>query len=373
MGETARILHFRARTASTPCAVHEAPRLALEYLKVQRDQRSEESVAQTLSDPDILSAICRLLREQRDISPQDVAEEASWIFRWIGDRTQALGVFDERDYFLGESAFIAGSAYRQLGRRREALLWLDRAEAAFRHTVNPGPGLSNIAYTRLALRFEMGQYEEVLELIPSVSTSFRKYGMDIDLAKSTLLQAMALKQCGRLGEALEILEHVQCLPAVTRDSALRARILAEVGDIHQIGGDFDQAIVPYTKAMALLENAAPSVALADLKMFVGSAYREHGHLDAALDALRSALVTYASLGMVTRVAYLRVFVADTLLALGRPREAEWEILAALPTIEEQKMVPEGLAAVALLKESVRRRKTDPNALRELREHLQARN
>ncbi len=34
------------------------------------------------------------------------------------------------------------------------------------------------------------------------------------------------------------------------------------------------------------------------------------------------------------------------------------------------MVPEGLAAVALLKESIRRRKTDPNALRELRERLQ---
>ncbi len=44
---------------------------------------------------------------------------------------------------------------------------------------------------------------------------------------------------------------------------------------------------------------------------------------------------------------------------------------ALPTIEEQKMVPEGFAAMALLKESVRRRKTDPNALRELREHVQA--
>ena len=69
-------------------------------------------------------------------------------------------------------------------------------------------------------------------------------------------------------------------------------------------------------------------------------------------------------------AYVRLFLAETLIALNCSREAEQEILAALPTIEEQKMVPEGLAAVALLKESVRRRKTDRNALRELREHLQ---
>jgi len=35
------------------------------------------------------------------------------------------------------------------------------------------------------------------------------------------------------------------------------------------------------------------------------------------------------------------------------------------------MVPEGFAAVVLLKQFVHRRKTDPNSLRELREHLQA--
>ena len=87
--------------------------------------------------------------------------------------------------------------------------------------------------------------------------------------------------------------------------------------------------------------------------------------------IRAAIADYEELGLETRVAYVRLFISETLLQLGRPREAEWEILAALPTIEEQKMVPEGFAAVALLKESVRRRKTDPNALRELREHLQA--
>ncbi len=37
------------------------------------------------------------------------------------------------------------------------------------------------------------------------------------------------------------------------------------------------------------------------------------------------------------------------------------------------MVPEGFAAVGLLGESVRQRKTDPKALLELREYLQAKN
>ena len=57
----------------------------------------------------------------------------------------------------------------------------------------------------------------------------------------------------------------------------------------------------------------------------------------------------------------------------RPREAEWELLAALPTINEQQMVPEGFAAVVLLQESVKQRKTDPQALSELRQYLQTSN
>ena len=77
--------------------------------------------------------------------------------------------------------------------------------------------------------------------------------------------------------------------------------------------------------------------------------------------------------MSTWVAYLRIVLAETLIASLQNREAEWEILAALPTIEEQKMVPEGFAAVSLLRESVKRRQASPEALREVREYLQAKN
>jgi hypothetical protein len=63
------------------------------------------------------------------------------------------------------------------------------------------------------------------------------------------------------------------------------------------------------------------------------------------------------------MAYLRVLLAESLLASGREREAEWELLAALPIIESQGLAAEGVAAVSLLRESVARRKTDTQALR----------
>ena len=41
--------------------------------------------------------------------------------------------------------------------------------------------------------------------------------------------------------------------------------------------------------------------------------------------------------------------------------------------DQEAMVPEGFTAVALLRESVRQRKTDASALHQLREYLQAKN
>ena len=370
MLETARIIEFPVRPWSLGLTLEQAALFARSYLEASPEDRSEDTA---FSDFEVLFAVCAQLRQERDVRPAKVAEEAAAIYRGLTRHSDRVGVFDERDFLLGESALLAGSCYRTLGQHDETQRWLDRAEAGFRNTVNPGPGLSNVAYIRLALRFEMGLYQDVLDLIPSLRSSFEKLGMLVELAKCGLLEAMSLKQCGRTGTALEVLEEVRKQEAVVSDCFLHARILTEMGDLHRLEGRTVQAIKAYATALPLLENKPPSLALADLQLFVGSAYRDQGQFAEALNASRSAIVTYAELGMATRVSYARLFIADTLLALGRHREAEWEILAALPAIEQGKMVPEGLAAVALLKESVRSRKTDPNALRDLREHLQASN
>jgi tetratricopeptide (TPR) repeat protein len=370
MLETARIIEFPVRAWSLGLTLEQAALFARSYLEASPEDRSEETA---LADFEVLFAVCAQLRLERDVRPAKVAEEAAAIYRGLTKHSDRVGVFDEREYLLGESAFLAGCSYRNLGQHDEAQRWLDRSEAGFRNTVNPGPGLSNVAYIRLALRFEMGRYKDVLDLIPSLRASFEKLEMRAELAKCRLLEAMSLKACGRTGAALEVLEAVRTQDAVVSDSFLHARILTEMGDVHQLEGRIDQAMKAYATALPLLENKPPSLALADLQMFVGSVYRDQGQPLNALKALRSSIVTYAELQAATRVSYVRLLIADTLLALGRHREAEWEILAALPAIEQGKMVPEGLAAVALLKESVRLRKTDPNALRDLREHLQARN
>ena len=372
MPNTARVLKFPSRPRRVSLRPGEALGVAEQFLATQREDRVQEACEEALANPDVLMAVLGLLGKRRDAAPDVVAEEATFIYGWLKTALN-VGVFDERDYFLGETAYLAGSACRALGLREDAARWLDRAESHFRHALNPAPNMANIAYTRLALAFETGRFDDLLELMPSLRLSFERLGMAEEVAKCLLLEAMTLKKTGKSGLALELLQPVREWEASKLAPGLRGRIFSEIGDLYQVEDRFDDAMFSYQQALAAFEDTEVSQGRADLKAFVGEAFRTRGRFETALEAFRSAVADYSELRIANRVAYLRVYVADILLNLDRPREAEWELLAALPTIEEQKMVPEGFAAVALLKESVRRRKTDPNALRELREHLQAAN
>ena len=372
MPETARILRFPARPEAplSASAVLEASR---EYVRRLGDEGAVARRAALLGRPDVLLSVCAILREAVDGRAQDVCDEAVALYRSIIASEDTLGSFDEKDYFLGDAAFIAAMASRVLGKRSDAELWLDRSEAGFRHTVNPTPLLANVTYQRLALKCEEGRYAEVIEFAPMLAASYAKLGMLREKGKCLLLEGLALKQSGAHEAAIAKFEALNERYLVETDPGLVGLAMATLADIHAAAGRDDQVDAAYRLALPLLKQAKRPAALAHLYSVVGETLRRQGRLKAAIRAYSASVESYNSLGMRTWVAYLRVVLAQALIEAGQPREAEWQILAALPTIEAERMVPEGFAAVALLRESIRQRKADPAALLELREYLQAKN
>jgi tetratricopeptide (TPR) repeat protein len=332
-----------------------------------------EVMHQLRADPnstEALAAVSRLLRQEWNSRPAFVAEQACLAYRRLTNFDSKCGLFDERDYYLGEMALLAGGAFHLVGQRDEAEAWLERADAGFRHTLNPTPQLAHVSYLRLAVRYSRRRYDEVLELIPSVQESFERLGMGEYAGKARFLEAMTLKESERLREAFEKFSGLKASLDESRDGGTLGQVLVETGAVAAAEGNFEEALADYERALPLLKRSGRGFAIPHLLLSIGDMFRHQGRLAAAINSFREAIKGYASFDMATFVAYSRVIMAETLIAIGRPREAEWEILQALPTIKEQKMVPEGFAAVALLRESVKRQKADPNALRELREHLQ---
>ena len=370
MPEAGKLLRFPAQP-EPPLSREEALRQARSYVARVEESGSAERREALLESPDVLLSVCMFLRDATDTSALVVFHEAVEIYKTIARSQVPVGSFDEKDYFLGETALVAATAARVLGKRDDSEAWLDRAEAGFRDTINPGPALAKVTYQRLALRCEAGRYEEVSELAPMLAGTFSRLNMLVEQAKSVFLQGLALKQSGRHDEAVGVLDSIQTDEIRTAEPGLAGMALVNLADIHVAAGRDELASESYAEALPLLQRGNRPAAIAHLKSTIGETLRRQGKLAPAAEAYRAAVAAYDALGMSTWVAYLRVVLAQTLLEAGKTREAEWEILAALPTIDEQRMVPEGFAAVALLRESVRLRKTNPSALSELREYLSA--
>jgi tetratricopeptide (TPR) repeat protein len=325
------------------------------------------------ASPDLepILLLCGRLRERVDSDPVAVAEEAPRLYELIQFGALEKGLFDENQYLLGETALLAARANRYLGKRRESESWLDRAETAFRSTLSPERSLAEVAYIRLVQDYDAHRCQDVLRRLPSLMTTFESLGMTLDVGKCRLLEAVSWKQLGERQKWVEALDRLRLCLETTGAGFLLGHLLIELGEYQAQEGNYDTAMHFHGEALTHLSQANRPIGVAYLKWSVGETLALMGDLARAHDTFISAQRDFETLGIRTYAALVGLVTAENLLAMNRQLEAEVAILRVLPTIEEQKMVPEGFAAVALLQESVRRRKTDPNALRELREHLQA--
>jgi tetratricopeptide (TPR) repeat protein len=363
MHSKGKVLEFRRRPAGPSQSVVDAPALAQSYLALAADERSEELKSTSLLNPDVLLCLCNLLKKNCDTDPAFTLDESSDAYTWLASADRLVGFFDEREYFLGELALICGGAARLAGRRDEVDIWLDRAEAGFRHTVNPGPLIANVAYARLTLYYDRRQYAHVFELLPALVESFSKFGMAREVLKCRFLEAMSLKESSKFDAALEGFSLLASDPSSLGEPDLRALFLVNLGEQQFACGDRAAAINSYRQALSIQSDSPRPLVTAHLKAVLGDWLRQESRLTDAAESYRAAVDEYLSAGMQSLAAYLRLILSETLIATGRHREAEWQIMAALSVIDSQAMLPEAIAAVELLRESVRRRATDEAALR----------
>ena len=228
---TGRVLAFRARREPQRSSAEESRAQARCYLAAASEDRTDEMTESLLGDPDCLLAICAEIKDRCDAEPAAIWDEARALYSWLKGSQKSLGLFDERDYFLGECALTAGNASRHLGKREEAEVWFDRAEASFRHTVNPAPLLASVAYARLTLYYDKRQYERVFDLIPSLSESFRRLNMSRERLKCDFLEAMTLKESSRPLDALAKLQSMREDADLASEPKMEAFVMLHTGEL----------------------------------------------------------------------------------------------------------------------------------------------
>lgn len=334
-------------------------------LALEPEERLAKANDLGLEHPELLLAVCELLRRRMETEPAVVRREAEFFFRFLWSPSRDIGQLDERDYFLGELALAAGTASRITFRREEAAHWFDRAEANFVLVQNSSAHIARLAYQRLALHLEERKIEEVLEFAPLWARTLGRLGLAEESLKCEFLQALALREIGRVEDGIKVLLSIGERADRLGTRKLLAHAFNNLAQFYRVAGDQARALESAQKALPLLQQLDNRMALAKLRWCVGDILRDQRKVPEAIDAYREALKVSEEIGLRGDVAAIHLVVADLLLDSGLQAQAEWEIRAALPIIEEEHMVPEGLAAFTLLRESLRRREVNHQALRDL--------
>jgi len=346
-------------------------------------ERSEKAREFFLDDPEMVLPLLSVLEERKDGSPSSVREDAEFLFRFLEKETRGpedggLFLFDEREYLMGESARIAATTCRYLSLRDEARRWIDRSEAAFRRTLNSAPHLSRVAYQRLALYTEERRFDEVLELLPGLVESFEREEMPEDALKCRFLEGAVLIETNQLTEAVAVFTAICEKAAALRSEKLVATASYNLVQVYADLGQAEEAMAKARETVPLLQRLGDRIGLAKLQWGIGDMLRIEGErarqigddrgqlsLGSAIESYRVAQKEFRDLGMQADVAALHLVIADLLLDVGQDRQARWEIQAALPVIEEYGLVPEGVAALSLLRESLNNHRINRQALRDL--------
>jgi hypothetical protein len=103
---------------------------------------------------------------------------------------------------------------------------------------------------------------------------------------------------------------------------------------------------------------------------MGEHFTRKGNLQEAARLYATSRDIYREVGQAQQFGYLSVLRAELLMLLGRDEEAEVELFAVLPLIEKFELRREAVAAVALLREAMAKRRTDLKTMRTLRDRLE---
>jgi AraC-like DNA-binding protein len=235
---------------------------------------------------------------------------------------------------------------RQLGRTGEALDALDRAHAAYERLPMAEPGINLTHFARAILFWRLGRHTTALNLVRQSIAVFARYGDTAKEFDARQVEAVILHRQGDVRAARNSYESLYREGVRRGDGEMVARAAQNVGSLLLEEGRLKPAERYFEAAARLLEGLQLRGRAARAKWGLGLVALAEGDLEAAESRLRDVHTEMLALGMDRDAGDVRGDLARTLVALGRPKEADmialdqdtWhgpEANASSPTLAER--------------------------------------
>jgi CHAT domain-containing protein/Tfp pilus assembly protein PilF len=268
--------------------------------RVWRCAPAEDDLAEALAGAKTESERERLLNEEKDLGPSEIATALSR----LGDRLYAQGNFSQALVVYSQKRSVAERA----GDRRGLASALDQIGSAHH-------AMGDYA---LALEF----YEKSLEIREALG----------DKAGVAATQNSIGRIYSILGAYTRALERYQKSLEISQALGIKAKIanaLNNIGVVHRLQGDYAQALEFYRKSLAIKEELGDKAAIASTLNNLGTVYRRQGQYALAVEHFQKSLALCEAIGYKPGVAMTLNNIGFVHLIRGEYAEAEARLQKSL--------------------------------------------
>jgi tetratricopeptide (TPR) repeat protein len=341
-----------------------------DFLALPFGERSRALSSRYLADESVLLAACGYLDGRRFRAPVEVSLEYAALYHLL-----ASGLIDATvprevvDYFCARLAISTLGAQLGMQHREDAALWFGRIKIHLSRCQGSTQLRALLEHRCVTDLLQRGQYPEALWRADALVSRFEELEMNDYVLITLFLKGLILKDSGQLTAASDVFAAVRVEARERRDAMMESYALAQGAQVLGSLGRFEEGLQTAREAQEAAERSGIVFALALARGTVGELLRDYGDVEAAIDAYAESMTQYEQAGMEGLAAYTRVLIAEMLLMSGRPQAAALEVVSTLDAIEKHSLSQEGVAAVSILREAIKRQQVDPDSIRQVREQL----
>lgn len=265
-------------------------------------------------------------------------------------------VLDERAYWPEYVVTARAQAFRDhayvlsfLGRYREALVYVERAERTFSQTLANPFDLARLALVKAsALRMQQ-RSEEAIALTRQAAEMF----LDLDererYVNARMTEAAMLYDGGAIRQAMDVWSELAGDPGL--DETGEVRIAHNIAVCLCDLGRQAEAVEPLRRCMAELGRLGLPTERARSRWYLGNALRGTARPVEAIGVLRAAWSEFRELGMFVDAALAALDLAEALVENGQPAEVPAICREVIAQLTDAGLAEQAMPALALLREA----------------------
>lgn len=317
----------------------------------------------------VVRLLCEAVLEEIEREPlyaMELAQAAQAIAEALpDDYYPSLLVFDLRGRAWKDYATVC----HDLARYEAGLDALVRAERAYRHLPDSGPGIAAVNLSRAGLLWKLQRYSEA---IPCAHAAAREYEARRDthrFIQAQEVEAVIRQRTGDHLRARKIYELALAAAEGLDDPDMKARTARNLGINYREAGDLGKASEYFAIALQLYEGLGQPAWIARTRWSIARLPLVAGRFANAVSGLREAIRALESKGLFNDVADAKLDLAEALLMLGEVDEVEYLCREVAHFYRETGLATGALTAATFLREAAANRVLRREDIEHVRQYL----